>query len=147
MDTGEKHPFCSEEWVGVARAYVEGQCQGRDLAGIRLRFCEKFTDAPASLASEPGGVTGWYIRIEDGQVDVGHGLLADADLTITADYATVVPLARTVFEGNPEGTQAAEKAVAEATEQGKMKREGDESAMAATPFLAGLHDALAKRTA
>ena len=96
---------------------------------------------------KPGNVTGWFIHIEDGAVEVGHGLLAGADLVITADYETVVPLARTVFEGNPAGAEAAQQAVARATEQGKMKREGDEGAMANAPFLAGLHDALARRTA
>lgn len=147
MAKQDKHAFCSAGWVGVAREYVEGQCAGRDLSGIALRFCEKFTDVPAALATEPGNVTGWFIRIEDGEVEVGHGVLADADLVITADYATVVPLARTVFEGNPEGAKAAEQAVARATGEGKMQREGDDNAMAALPFLAGLHDALAARTA
>ena len=147
MATEEKHTFCSAGWVGAARAYVEGQCAGQDLSGVTLRFCEKFTDAPAELATEPGNVTGWFIRIEGGEVEVGRGVLADADVVITADYATVVPLARLVFEGNPEGAEAAQKAVTEATAQGKMKREGDDAAMASAPFLAGLHDALAKRTA
>lgn len=147
MTKEDKHPFCSAGWVNEAREYVEGQCAGRDLSGISLKFCEKFTDAPPALATEPGNVTGWFIHIEDGAVEVGHGLLADADLVITADYETVVPLARTVFEGNPAGAEAAQQAVASATEQGKMKREGDEGAMANAPFLAGLHDALARRTA
>lgn len=147
MANDGKHPFCSEAWVGVARDYVESQCAGRDLSGISLRFCETFTDAPAKLATEPGNVAAWFIRIEGGEVEVARGVLAPADLTITADYETVVPLARTVFEGNPEGAEAAQQAVADATAQGKMRREGAEDAMAQTPFLAGLHDALAIHTA
>ncbi len=143
----EKHPFCSAAWVGVARDYIVTQCAENDLSGIEMTFCEKLTDAPDDVATEAARITGWYCRISGGEVEVVHGVLADADLTITADYETVVPLARTVFEGNPEGTAAALKVVEEATAQGRMKREGKGEGPGAVPFLAGLHDALARQTA
>lgn len=143
----EKFPFCSAAWVGVARNYIETQCADHDLSGIETAFCEKFTDAPDDVTTDGDGITGWYFRIADGKVEVGHGVIEDADATIVADYETIVPLARMVFEGNPEGAAEAQKVLEEATAQGKMRREGNADAMAATPFLAGLHDVLARRTA
>ncbi len=142
----EKFEFCSASWVAVAREYIEAQCAGHDLTDVRLAFCERFTDAPPEIATEGDNVTGWYVRINDGTVDVGHGVIDGADLTITADYETVLPLARTVFEGNETGAAEAQKVVQAATAAGKMSREGDGSAMSRAPFLAGLHDTLAKRT-
>ena len=143
----EKYPFCSAAWVGVARDYIKARCAENDLSGIETAFCEKFTDVPNDIATEAGGITGWYFRISGGKVEVGHGVIEDADSTIVADYATVVPLARMVFEGNPEGAAEAQRVVEEAMAQGRMKREGDAGAMGATPFLAGLHDVLARSTA
>ena len=71
-------------------------------------------------------------------------------MRITADYATVLPLARMVFEGNPEGAAEAAKVGAAATASGKMRREGDASGVANIPALAAafakLHDTLARRT-
>ena len=143
----EKYPFCSAAWVGVARDYIESQCAEHDLSGIETAFCEKFTDAPDDVATEAGGITGWHFRMTGGEVEVGHGVISDADSTVIADYATVVPLARMVFDGNPEGAAEAQRVVEEATAAGRMKREGAAGAMDATPFLAGLHDVLARRTA
>lgn len=143
----DKYAFCSAAWVGVARDYIESQCAEHDISDIRTAFCEKFTNAPNDIVTEGDGITGWYFRIADGKVEVGHGVIEDADATIVADYDTVVPLARTVFEGNPDGAAAAQKAVEAAMAEGKMRREGNEGAMGATPFLAGLHDILALRTA
>lgn len=143
----DKYPFCSAEWVGVARDYIESQCAEHDISDITTAFCEKFTNAPSDIVTEGDGITGWYFRIAGGKVEVGHGVIEDADATIIADYETVVPLARTVFEGNPEGAAEAQKAVEAAMAEGKMRREGNADAMSPTPFLAGLHDVLAHRTA
>ena len=143
----DKYAFCSAAWVGVARDYIETQCAENDISEIETAFCEKFTNAPDDIATEGDGITGWYFRIARGKVEVGHGVIEDADATIVADYETVVPLARTVFEGNPEGAAEAQKAVEAAMAEGRMRREGNADAMSPTPFLAGLHDVLARRTA
>ncbi len=142
----EKHTFCSPSWVNVAREYIESQCAGKDLSEINLSFCERFTDAPPELATEDNNVTGWHIRISNGELEVGYGTIDDADLTVTADYNTILPLARTVFEGNEEGAAEAQKIIIEAMAAGTMKREGNDAAMAPATFLAGLHDVLAKQT-
>ena len=141
-----KQQFASPEWVKVARAWIQQQCQAADLSGIEMSFCERFTDPPSDLDPARRGVIGWYIRIADGEVEVESGILDDADLLITADYDTVLPLARTVFENNPKGAAEAAKRVQAAAAEGKMSRKGDETKLASVPFFAGMHDVLARRT-
>ena len=142
----EKYEFCSKKWVAFANEYLQGAAVGEDLSGISVTFNEVFTDAPPHLDPDDEGRIGWYLRVEDGEVEVERGILDQADLTITVDYATVLPLARMVFEGNPEAAAEALETMAAANTAGKMKREGDESAMVSLSFMGGLHDALAQRT-
>ena len=142
----EKYEFCSKKWVAFANEYLQGAAVGEDLSGISVTFNEVFTDAPPHLDPDDEGRIGWYLRVEDGKVEVERGILDQADLTITVDYATVLPLARMVFEGNPEAAAEALETMAAANTAGKMKREGDESAMVSLSFMGGLHDALAQRT-
>ena len=142
----EKYEFCSKKWVAFANEYLQGAAVGEDLSGISVTFNEVFTDAPPHLDPDDEGRIGWYLRVEDGEVEVERGILDQADLTITVDYATVLPLARMVFEGNPEAAAEALETMAAANTAGKVKREGDESAMVSLSFMGGLHDALAQRT-
>ena len=142
----EKYEFCSKKWVAFANEYLQGAAVGEDLSGISVTFNEVFTDAPPHLDPDDEGRIGWYLGVEDGEVEVERGILDQADLTITVDYATVLPLARMVFEGNPEAAAEALETMAAANTAGKMKREGDESAMVSLSFMGGLHDALAQRT-
>ncbi len=143
----DKLEFCSEAWVDYAREHLQGAAAGADLAGIELTFNEVFTDAPAHLRPDAEGRVGWYIRIADGAVEVERGILPNPELRITVDYATVLPLARMVFAGNPDLAAEAGRRVAEATAAGKMRREGNETIMAALPWAGQLHDVLARRTA
>ena len=95
-------------------------------------------------------ITRGWISVANGELRVGKGILPDADIRITADYATVLPLARMVFEGNPEGAAEAAKLGAAAAAAGKMSTEGDMTAIAKVPALATafakLHDTMARRT-
>ncbi len=145
-----KYEFCSEAWVSLAREYLVAAVGDADFEGVSFSFCETFTDAPANLV-EPGTTsTGWYVTVAEGELRVGKGILSDADLRITADYATVLPLARMVLEGNPEGAAEAAKLGAAAAAAGKMSTEGDMTAIAKVPALAAafakLHDTMARRT-
>ncbi|XOV86357.1 MAG: hypothetical protein ACFHX7_15485 [Pseudomonadota bacterium] len=142
-----RHEFCSDDWVKATRHYVTTAARGADLSGLKVSFNEVFTSAPSHLGANEDGLIGWFIRVEDGAIEVGKGILDQADLRITADYDTVVPLARTVFEGDAKAAAAAQQTIAAATADGRFRREGDESAMASLTFLAGLHDALATMTA
>lgn len=145
-----KYEFCSEAWVALARDYLVNAVGDADFGDAGFSFSETFTDAPANLAESDSTSTGWYVIVADGELRVEKGILPDADIRITADYATVLPLARMVFEGNPEGVAEAAKLGAAAAAAGKMSTEGDMTAMAKVPTLAAafakLHDALARRT-
>ena len=142
----EKHAFVSPGWVDFARSYVLGQAEGQDLSGITLRFSEVFTGVPPEIEPDSNGCTGWYIVVEDGRVEVGRGVLENPDLCITVDYETVLPLARAVFAGNEQAAANAQKQVEAAMSAGKMSRQGDDAAMSKLPWLADLHDELARHT-
>ena len=142
-----KFEFCSPEWVAYAREYLRRQAADADLTGVEATFNEVFTDAPAHLAPDAEGCIGWYLRVAHGAVEVERGILAAADLRITADYATVLPLARMVFDGNADLAAEAGRRVAQATAAGKMRREGDAAALAGVTFMAQFHDVMARRTA
>lgn len=140
MNDATKVEFCSKGWIAAARAYLLGESQDADLSGVDVTFNEVFTDPPAHLDPNGVGRIGWYLRVVGGQVEVGEGILPHADLRLTVDYATVLPAARWLSSDPPlpEATQAA---------LGKaIQREGDAEAMAAVPWMAGLHDAMAVRT-
>ena len=85
--------------------------------------------------------------MRNGDVEVDRGILDEPDLRIVADYANTLPLARMVFADDPELAEEAQRLVAQATAEGKMRREGDGTAMASLPWAGKLHDVLAKRTA
>ena len=132
--------------MDYARSYVLDASEGQDLSGISMSFAEVFTDAPDALEPDDSGRVGWYIRVADGEIEVGSGVLEQADLSITADYESTLPLARAVFAGD-EAAQAEATATVEAMmADGRMVRTGDENAMASLPWLTDLHDTLAKRT-
>lgn len=145
-----KVEFCSEAWVAIARDYLTKAVKGASLQGIQFTFCEVFTDPPAHLVDKNKDKTGWYVSVAGGELRIARGLVAEADYRITCDYQTVLPLARTVFENNPQGAADAQKAVEEATNCGKMIREGDREIFARYPVIANafakLHDTLARRT-
>ncbi|MEM7016626.1 MAG: hypothetical protein AAF512_04710 [Pseudomonadota bacterium] len=147
MSNQEKYEFCSQAWVDFARSYLTGAAEGQDLSGLDMTFNEVFTDVPAHIALEgQAGRTGWYIKIQNGKLEVERGILDNPRLLITVDYETVLPLARMNFKENPELMTEAGKIMEQATADGKFKREGDETVMAGLPWAANLHDALAERT-
>ncbi len=142
-----KHEFCSAGWIEQARSYLEEAAHGQDLSGIELTFSEVFTDAPAYLNPDVEGRLGWYMQIREQELKVIEGIPESADVRITVDYQTILPVTRLVFEGNPEAMQEAGRIVTQAIAAGQMKREGDENEMANVPWFMGLHDAMAVQTA
>jgi len=141
------YEFCSVEWVRAARDFILSAADGADLAATNITFNEVFADAPGHLDPDEQGRIGWFLRISDGNIEVDRGVLDNPDLLIKGDYATIVPLARMVFADNPELAAEAQTLAEDAMQKGLMSREGDESAMADLPWLAGLHDAMARVTA
>ncbi len=150
MNETTKYEFCSEDWVALARDYLVDAVGDADLGDGRFSFCEEFTDAPSHLLEPGESTTGWHVSVADGALRVGRGVLPDADIRVIADYATVLPLAQIAFADNPDAAADAQKTVEAATADGKMRREGDATAVAKVPALAAafanLHDTLARRT-
>ena len=145
--SARRHEFCSEAWVSEARRYVLEASAAADLSGISLSFNEVFTNAPAHLDPDEQGRVGWYLKIRDSEIEVDRGILPEVDMRITADYAWVLPLARTVFADDPDAAAAAQQSFADATARGLARVEGEAQARPGNlPWLAGLHDALARVT-
>ena len=140
MNDATKVEFCSKAWIAAARAFLLGEARDADLTGVDVTFNEVFTDPPAHLDPDGVGRIGWYLSVADGQVEVGEGILPHADLCLTADYETVLPAARWL-SSDPPLPEATQVALGRA-----IQREGDVEAMAAVPWMAGLHDAMAVRT-
>ncbi len=150
MNETTKYEFCSEDWVAVARDYLVDAVGDADLGDASFAFCEEFTDAPSHLLGDGESTIGWYVAVADGELRVGKGVLPDTDIRITADYATVLPLAQIAFADNPDAATDAQKTLEAAMADGRMRREGDATAVAKVPALAAafanLHDTLARRT-
>ena len=140
MEELTKFEFCSDDWIGVAREFIERRAEGADLTGISVTFNEVFTDPPAHLDPEGAGKIGWYLRIADNRIDVSPGVLAEADVRATVDYQMVLPAARRLSTDPPldEETQKALTA--------SIRREGDASVLSGLKWLSGLHDVMAVRT-
>ena len=140
MNDTTKLEFCSKEWIAAARAYLLQESTGADLAGVDVTFNEVLTDPPAHLDPHGAGRIGWFLRVADGQVEVGEGVLPRADLRLTVDYQTVLPAARRLSTDAPMD-EAMQAALASA-----IGREGDPAVMAGVPWIAGLHDSMAVLT-
>ena len=140
MNESTRYEFCSHDWIGVAREFIEQQAEGADLTGISVTFNEVFTDPPAHLDPEGLGKIGWYLRIADNRIEVRPGVLAEADVRATVDYQAVLPAARRLSTDPPLDEQT-QKALA-----ASIQREGDDSALRGLKWLSGLHDVLAVRT-
>ena len=145
MNDQTKYAFCSPEWVAIADEYLKTAAQNADLSGIDYTFNEVFTNAPAELNPDEQGRVGWYLRVANGQVEAKPGIVADADVTIQADYAGILPLARAVFTDNPEGAAEAQKTIEKMVQEGKFQRTGSDE-QPEMPWAGELHDVLARRT-
>lgn len=141
-----KFAFCSREWVAVADEFVKESAKDTDLTGINYTFNEVFTDAPEDLSPDSEGRVGWYIRVADGKVEAGSGILDNPDVCIQADYAEILPLARGIFTNDPEAAAAAQATIAAMSEAGRFTSTTTSDAPADLPWSAGLHDTLARRT-
>ncbi len=138
--------FASAEWVDAIREAIVERFAAVDLAGVEVSFCEEFTDPPAHLRQPGEDRIGWYLRVHDGQLEVGRGVLEVSDARVVADYASTLPLARIVYADGPSSAAEAAKLAAAANKQGKLRFEGDQRVLARLPMLL-VHDDLARRTA
>lgn len=133
-----KLAFASPGWVDEARRVLEDLVSTHGEAGRRFSVCERFTSAPADIA--PSGTAAWYFRIDGKSVAVAAGEIADADVEITADYQTTLPVARLVYTPEILAAGATQRAAAP-----PPRIKGDMSK--SPPYLVELHNRLALVTA
>ncbi len=140
----EKYEFGSAGWFDALRRAIERLA--RD-AGEEVRWsvCEVFVDVPAHLAQTPDRKAAWHCRTRGREVAFGLGEIDDADLKIFADYATALPLARTMLDAGPEIQAKVNETLAIAMTTGKMRILG--SLDARPPAFASLHDEMVRVTA
>ncbi|MEI6440978.1 MAG: hypothetical protein WCO83_12295 [Alphaproteobacteria bacterium] len=133
-----KLTFASSAWVDEARRILNDLVSAHGEIDRRFSVCERFTSAPLDMA--PSGNVAWYFRIDGKSVEVASGEITDADVEITADYQTTLPIARLVY--TPEFLAARRAAANQSPNAG---RKGDMSK--APPYLVELHNRLALVTA
>ena len=143
--TEARYEFASPAWLAAIGALVAERLADVDLSGVTFSFSEEFTDPPAHLRRPGHDTVGWHYRITDGVLEIG-GEPVDADLKVVADYATILPLSRTVLEGDDGAARAAAAVVAEAEAAGRYRREGRPPRWPQLAGLAGVHDDIARLT-
>ncbi len=84
--------FLSEEWTEEVKERLNASEGFRKEAGSASAKIQQ-------VISGPDGNRRYWIKIEDGEVDMGSGDIAAPDCTITQDYDTAVAMARS--EINP----------------------------------------------
>ena len=104
------YQFLTPEWMDAAKAIREKYAADAAKVTTSIRMNQVITDAPFG-----GGTLNTYLDTSTGDVVMGSGELADADLTVTTDYAT----AHKIFV---EQDQAAGM---QAFVSGKIKVQGD----------------------
>lgn len=80
--------FLSPEWAEAFKAALNADPSFREgIAGQRVRLQNVITDVD-------GGEIRYWVRVEDGSVDLGLGDIEAPDAVVTQSYATAVALAR-----------------------------------------------------
>jgi hypothetical protein len=138
----EKAEFMSPSWIAMARTEIRQVFAGRDLAGIDYTMCEEFTNPPRHLRRPGEPTIGFYLKIDDGSVEVGDHPVKDAELRIVSDYDEALGVAR-----DPDSAAANPEAIASRLAAGTIEIIGDPSL--APPVLSevDIHRLLAPRTA
>ena len=98
--------FLSDEWAQAFTEAMNGSEDFKQAAGSQ-------TSKVQNVVSAPDGEKHFYLKLENGQVEVGTGDLPEAEATITQDYDTAVAL----FKNELTGTAA--------YMSGKIKVQGD----------------------
>lgn len=84
--------FLSEEWTTEVKGRLNATDSFKKAAGsasVKLQ----------QVITSPDGERRYWIRIQDGSIDMGQGEIDSPDATITQDYETAVALAKS--EVNP----------------------------------------------
>jgi hypothetical protein len=95
----EKYEYGGPEWIAMVRGLVEAGLADQDLAGIDFSFCEENTDPPAHLRGAGSETIGFYVRIANGNVEVGDHPIDGTDFKIVGDWAAMRAYAMRPFPG------------------------------------------------
>ena len=79
--------FLSPEWAETLKTELNADAAFRQAAAGQHATIQQ-------VISGPGGDTHYWIKIEDGTIDMGLSDVDDADATITQSYDTAVRLAK-----------------------------------------------------
>ena len=80
--------FLTQQWAQEVTQALNASADFRAAAaGKQVRLQQVVTDGPQ-------GGTKYYFTLEEGAAEVGIGELADADATVTQDYATASAISR-----------------------------------------------------
>ena len=104
------HRFLSEEWIAAARGIREKYKDEAPMITVSVKINQVITDVPFG-----DGTVKSYMDTSSGEVVMELGELADADATVTTDYAT----ARAIFVNQDQA------AGMQAFMSGKIKVTGD----------------------
>lgn len=98
VSTSERHPFLSDAWVEAAKQIRE-EFAGAVPAVVAVRMNQIITEVPFG-----DGTLHAHLDSSSGHVELEHGHLVNADVTVTVDYVT----ARALFvEQDPQAAMAA----------------------------------------
>ncbi len=137
--------FVSSGWVDAAKSFLETRLAARDdLRDVRFSMCESFDDAPPELGA-PAGRAAWHWRLRDGELHVGAGELAGADLTVRGDYQHVLSLAQAVHAAGDDAMRRARREFVHRAGREALRVTGDVPP-ALMPLLNELHDHMASLT-
>lgn len=141
--------YASDDWLAALRRLAGELAAGRDLTGVDYTVSEELTDPPRHLLRAGSMSVGWHLRVRDGQVQIGHRPVQDADLRVVADYATHRALSRRVWNDDVDAIAAARKARQRAVMAGRLRTEGDlsEAPLPVVALVRDLHDPVAAITA
>jgi hypothetical protein len=131
----------SPAWIKMAQEQIGRVLAGEDLRGIDFTLCEEFTGAPNDLRRDGAATIGFFVRVEDGRVEVGDHPIADADFKVVSDYEDSLAIAR-----DPDAPVAQQSMMEARLTEGRVKIVGNPTDVPA--ILAGLdiHRLLSSRT-
>ena len=138
----EKVPFAGPEWIAIATTVLEEIVAEHGEEGQSFSACEAFTDAPPGVAGKNSTTAAWHFHIVGKTVTVGEGKIDGTDMNVSADYATVLPMARLVY--TPELIEQMRKNAP----QGKSATDGESASGTENipPYLVELHNRMAVLT-
>ncbi|EHJ59823.1 hypothetical protein NSU_3405 [Novosphingobium pentaromativorans US6-1] len=84
-----------QEWFENASRILKELAAQHGKPGDSFSLCERFTGAPAEIS--PSGLAAWHFRVEGMHAEANRGETDDADLRITGDYGSTLPMARLVY--------------------------------------------------